>query len=101
MHYAGAEWLIRNEREREERCSMMLANLGLRKGMTVCDMGCGNGFHTLKIAQILQDAGSENVVYAVDVQPMMLKLLRDRAEEQGTENIIPILGSFSQSAIAS
>ena len=28
MHYTGAEWLIRDVREREERCSLMLANLG-------------------------------------------------------------------------
>jgi len=46
MHYSGAEWLTRDNREQEERCSLMLANLGLKKGMTVCDMGCGNGFYT-------------------------------------------------------
>ncbi len=91
MHYAGAPWLIREEREREERCSMMLANLGLKNSMTVCDMGCGNGFHTLKIAQLLQDRGQ---VFAVDVQPTMLKLLRERMEEQGIDNVIPVLGSL-------
>ena len=92
MHFAGAPWLIRDAREREERCSMMLANLGLKNGMTVCDMGCGNGFHTLKIAEMLgTNSGS---VYAVDVQPTMLKLLRERMEEQGIENVVPILGSF-------
>ncbi len=91
MHYAGAPWLIRKEREREERCSMMLANLGLKNGMTVCDMGCGNGFHALKIAKLL---GSSGQVLGVDVQPNMLKLLRSRMEEQGIENVIPILGSY-------
>lgn len=91
MHYSGAEWLIRNEREREERCSLMLANLGLKAGMTVCDMGCGNGFHTLKMAELVGDKG---LVYGVDVQPEMLKFLRDRFEERGVENVIPILGSF-------
>lgn len=91
MHYAGAQWLIRDEREREERCSMMLANLGLRQSMTVCDMGCGNGFHTLKLAELL-DAGGQ--VFAVDVQPTMLELLRDRMEKQGIENVVPILGSY-------
>ncbi|MEM9412423.1 MAG: class I SAM-dependent methyltransferase [Planctomycetota bacterium] len=91
MHYTGAPWLIRNEREREERCSMMLANLGLKTGMTVCDMGCGNGFHSLQIAQMI---GKRGEVLGVDVQPAMLKLLRERMEEQGIENIIPILGSY-------
>lgn len=90
MHYEGAPWLIRNEREREERCSMMLVNLGLRPGMTVCDMGCGNGFHSLPIAQMVGDAGQ---ILAVDIQPEMLVLLRERMEESGVTNITPILGS--------
>lgn len=91
MHYTGAEWLIRDIREREERCSLMLANLGLKPNMTVCDMGCGNGFHTLPIAKML---GENGLVVAVDVQPEMLGFLRDRMESQGIENVTPILGSF-------
>jgi ubiquinone/menaquinone biosynthesis C-methylase UbiE len=91
MHYAGAEWLIRDEREREERCSLMLANLGVRPGITVCDMGCGNGFHSLPIAKMV---GKDGLVVGVDVQPEMLGFLRDRTEEQGIENVVPILGSY-------
>lgn len=90
MHYEGAPWLIRNEREREERCSLMLVNLGLKPGQTVCDMGCGNGFHSLPIAQLI---GAHGQVLAVDIQPEMLVLLRERMEETGVTNITPILGS--------
>lgn len=91
MHYTGAEWLIRDVREKEERCSLMLANLGVKPGMSICDMGCGNGFHTLKMAEMVGKAGA---VYGVDVQPEMLKFMRERFESQGIENVIPILGSF-------
>ena len=91
MHFTGAPWLIRNTREREERCSLMLANLGIKPGMTICDMGCGNGFHTLKMAKM---TGPKGTVMAVDVQPEMLRLLRERTEKDGLENITPILGSF-------
>lgn len=91
MHYTGAEWLIRDRREREERCSLMLANLGVKTGMAICDMGCGNGFHTLKLAQM---TGANGYVVGVDVQPQMLVLLRKRMEENGIENVIPILGSY-------
>ena len=91
MHYDGAEWLIRDNRERQERCSLMLANLGLKPGMTVCDMGCGNGFYSLPIAKML---GSRGLVVGVDVQPEMLGFLRTRAESEGIENIVPILGSY-------
>lgn len=91
MHFTGAEWLIRDEREREERCSLMLANLGVRPGMTVCDMGCGNGFYSLQLARMTGPAGQ---VLAVDIQPEMLIMLRERAEKANIENITPILGSF-------
>lgn len=91
MHYLGAEWLIRDTREREERCSIMLAKLGVEPGMTVCDMGCGNGFYSLPLAKMV---GKNGQVLAVDVQPEMLSLLRDRSELYGLTNISPILGSF-------
>ncbi len=91
MHFAGAPWLIRDSRQREEDCERMLANLGVKEGMTVCDMGCGNGFYSLQLATMVGDDGR---VLAVDVQPEMLKLLRERMEKQGVENITPILGSF-------
>ena len=91
MHYTGAPWLTRDNREQEERCSLMLANLGVKRGMTICDMGCGNGFHTLKLAKMV---GVDGHIYGVDIQPEMLKLLNDRADEQGIANITPVLGTF-------
>lgn len=91
MHYTGAEWLIRDTREREERCSVMLANLGVKPGMVICDMGCGNGFYSLQLAEMTGERGQ---VLAVDVQPEMLVMLRERAERAGVSNITPILGSF-------
>ena len=92
MHYLGAEWLTRDNREQQERCSLMLANLGVKRGMTICDMGCGNGFYTVQMAKM---TGSGGHVYAVDIQPEMLKMLNDRADEQGVTNISPILGTFT------
>lgn len=91
MHYTGAPWLIRENRENEERCSLMLANLKIKTGMTICDMGCGNGFYALQLAKMV---GPEGEILAVDVQPQMLYLLRGRMEAEGVENVTPILGSF-------
>ena len=31
MHYLGAEWLTRDNREQEERCSLLLTNLGVKR----------------------------------------------------------------------
>lgn len=92
MHYTGAEWLTRDVREQEERCSLMLTSLGVKRGMAICDMGCGNGFYSLQLAKM---TGDEGHVYAVDIQPEMLKFLNQRADEQGVKNVSPILGTFT------
>ena len=70
---------------------MMITNLGIKRGMTLCDMGCGNGFHTLKMADL---TGKKGLVLGVDVQSEMLEYLRERTEQQGIENVVPILGSY-------
>nr|WP_081441575.1 class I SAM-dependent methyltransferase [Pirellula staleyi] len=92
MHYLGAEWLTRDNREQEERCSLMLTSLGIKQGMTICDMGCGNGFYTLKLAKMV---GPEGHLYAVDIQPEMLKFLNERADAAEISNLSPILGTFT------
>lgn len=89
MHYAGAGWLIRNKREREEGATRMRAALDLKPGMVVCDMGSGNGYHSLPIAQAV---GPEGRVLAVDIQPEMLEMLKQRAAAQGIRNVECIQG---------
>src|SRR6266481_8107525 len=37
MHYAGAGWLVRESRERDEECTTMLKALHIKPGQTVCD----------------------------------------------------------------
>lgn len=90
MHYSGAEWLLRASREREESTGEVIANLGVKPGMAVCDLGCGNGFYTLKLAQRVGESGR---VFAVDIQPEMLDLLRQRAQAADIKNITPVLSA--------
>ncbi len=90
MHYSQAPWLVRESRQREEDCRTMLAALNIQPGQTVCDMGCGNGFYTLKLAKMVGEKGE---VLAVDIQPQMLQMLKRRAKADGLANIRPILGS--------
>jgi ubiquinone/menaquinone biosynthesis C-methylase UbiE len=90
MHYLGAPWLTRESREREEDCRTLLAALKLKPGDTVCDMGCGNGFYSLKIAKIVGERGH---VIGVDIQREMLELLKERAAEEKILNIEPVLGT--------
>jgi len=90
MHYTGAPWLVRESRQREEDCRLLLEALNIQPGQSVCDMGAGNGFYTLELARLV---GPEGVVYAVDIQPQMLRLLARRAAEEGLTNIKLLLGT--------
>jgi precorrin-6B methylase 2 len=90
MHYLGAPWLMRDSRQREEDCQTLLSALGVKPGQVVCDMGCGNGFYTLQLAQLVGEKGR---VLAVDIQPEMLRLLDERAKEAGITNIELVSGT--------
>jgi ubiquinone/menaquinone biosynthesis C-methylase UbiE len=96
MHFTGAPWLFRESRQREEDCRMLLTALDVRPGQTVCDMGCGNGFYTLELARMV---GAEGLVYAVDIQPEMLRMLAERAGSEGLTNIRPVLGTAIDSRL--
>ena len=90
MHYTGAPWLVRESRQREEDCRLLIEALDIRPGQVVCDMGCGNGFYTLELARRV---GPRGLVYAVDVQPEMLHMLAERLAREGVRNVRPVLGT--------
>ena len=84
MHWMSAGWLMRETREKEENGVRLRELLHLKPGQVVCDLGCGNGYHSLPLARAVGERGR---VLAVDLQPEMLELLRERAEEEQLTNI--------------
>ena len=84
MSYLGADWLTRPERDAEENTTLLHEQLGLEPGQVACDVGAGNGYHSLRMAAAVGPSGE---VIASDLQPEMLALLRDRAEAAGVTNI--------------
>lgn len=70
-----AHRLLSKEREAKWRPRDFLRRWGIRPGLRVADLGCGPGFWTRPLAELV---GAEGRVWAVDVSPEMLKRLRDR-----------------------
>jgi len=89
MGFEGAAWLERPTREQEERTDLLLAQLDLKSGMTVADIGAGSGYLSRRMAPRV----SPGKVYAVDVQPQMVELLTKLAREPGLGNLVPVQGA--------
>ena len=90
MGFAGAAWLERSSREREEKLSLLVKSLKLKPGMVVADIGAGSGVISMLMAEQI---GGEGSILAVDVQQKMLDRLVQRARQRGLTNIKPIKGT--------
>ena len=98
MGYQGADWLDRDERVDEEQPDMALDAMRIAAGSTVADVGAGSGYMTARLARSVGAAGK---VYASDIQPEMLVLLRQRMARERLTNIEPILGSLDDPRLPS
>ncbi|WP_101926520.1 MULTISPECIES: class I SAM-dependent methyltransferase [Luteimonas] len=97
MGWQGAAWLEREEREREERGSVLLQELALTPGLDVADVGAGTGYHARRIAPLVAPGG---MVYAVDVQPQMVAMLTQAAAQPGLDNLMPVQASATDPGLA-
>ena len=89
MGFGGANWLERPERESEENVEGALDAIALKPGMTVAEVGAGTGYVSLRMAKRVGPSGK---VYANDLQPRMLEVLRQNAARAGIRNVETILG---------
>ncbi len=88
----GASWLDRPEREEEEHADAAVEALELKPGMMVADVGAGTGHMSIKMARKVGPTGK---VYANDIQPGMLQLLKKNAAQAKVTNIEPVLGTVA------
>lgn len=66
----------------------VVAACGIRKGMTVADIGAGTGLYTRLFADAV---GPEGWVYAVEIAGPFLKHIVERARQEGQKNITAVL----------
>ena len=90
MDTSGAPWLVRPEREEEERPEQLLQALKIQPGDVVADVGAGVGYFSLRLARLVGKTGK---VLAVDIQQAMLDELARSRDREGLQNIETILGT--------
>ena len=70
--------------ELESRTIELLERIGIRRGQTVLDFGCGYGAYTIPVARIV---GAQGRVYALDKDKEALDALMRKAGSAGLKNI--------------
>jgi ubiquinone/menaquinone biosynthesis C-methylase UbiE len=96
MGVEGAPWLDRPEREREEEPSKAVAALEIRRGQVVADVGAGSGYYTVRLAERV---GPEGKVFATDIQPGMLALIRQRVAREKLAQVEVVQASVERTGL--
>jgi predicted methyltransferase len=70
----------------------VMGALALKRDAIVADIGAGTGYFSARLSRMLP----QGKVYAVDVEPDMVKYLGERAAREGLKNLFPVTGSGSE-----
>ena len=90
---SAIKWVERFEREGREvydNREAIVDVIGIRNGMSVADIGTGTG---LFVPLLLEKAGSQGHLFAVDIVPDFLARVREQAGKNGWDNLTPVLCS--------
>lgn len=89
MGAEGAEWLERNNRQREENTKLAIEKMQLSPGSVVADIGAGTGYYTFALAPKVP----QGKVYAEEIQDEMIRYLNDKKASAGIHNVEVIKGT--------
>jgi len=76
------------KRDAYQKPHEVMQALALKQGETVADIGSGSGYFTLRFAAHVGDTGR---VYAVDIEPEMVRHLNKRVRDAGLANVQTVL----------
>jgi ubiquinone/menaquinone biosynthesis C-methylase UbiE len=76
------------KRDAYQKPHEVMAALAVQEGEAIADIGAGSGYFTMRLAQHVGPTGR---VYAVDVDPDMIRHLHARVRDAGVLNVVPIL----------
>jgi ubiquinone/menaquinone biosynthesis C-methylase UbiE len=80
------------DRDRWQRPDQIMDALGIAEASVVGDLGAGSGWFTVQLARRV---GPNGLVYAQDVQELMLSAISRRVQREGLTNVRTVLGRAS------
>jgi predicted methyltransferase len=77
-------------REQWQKVDVIFAEMGVRPGAVVADVGAGDGFFTSRLAKAVGPSGR---VFAVDIDDASIARLRKRLQDEGIDNVTIVKGT--------
>ncbi|WP_171982549.1 class I SAM-dependent methyltransferase [Sphingomonas sp. LM7] len=85
----SARWSTEEARDRLNEGGKVMGLAGIEKGMTVADIGAGEGYYTIRLAQRV---GEDGRVVAEDIVPETIEALGKRVLQERLDNVSVRLG---------
>jgi predicted methyltransferase len=83
-----------NDREQWQHPEQIMDALKIADGSVVADLGAAGGWFTVRLARRV---GPNGLVFAEDIQPLMIEALKRRIQREGLANVRPVLGTTRES----
>lgn len=77
------------ERDAWQKPHEVIRALALKPDARVADLGAGTGYFSARLANMLP----QGLVYAVDIEPDMVRYLEARAKREGLRNLLALAGA--------
>ncbi|MBN1862981.1 MAG: methyltransferase domain-containing protein [Dehalococcoidales bacterium] len=74
-------------RDRSLQRRKVLEEVDIKPGSYILDYGCGPGSYSLAAAEMVGKSGK---VYALDIHPLAIEMVRDKASRKGLANLVAI-----------
>jgi len=85
----STKWSTEEARDRVREADQIMDAATVAPGMTVADIGAGDGYYTVRLAQRVGESGR---VLAQDIQPKVIERLADRVARERLDNVSLKLG---------
>ena len=87
---AGNQWSTETARDKRGEAEEIMKAAGLKPGMTVADIGAGEGYYTVRLAERV---GADGRVLAQDIDEEAIDRLAERVNRDALDNVSIKLGA--------
>jgi ubiquinone/menaquinone biosynthesis C-methylase UbiE len=92
----SSRWSTEEARDRLNEAEEVMDRAGIRPGMTVADIGAGEGYYTIRLAQRV---GKDGRVLAEDIVPAVRDALAQRVSRERLDNVSVRLGESADAKL--